>query len=133
MIIELNLFGILLATLTGMLVGALWYSPLMFGNAWMKCLGQTPETLGSSTIPMIGSIFASVLTAIGVSILFSIANISDLNSSILIGAILGLLIIFPAFLSDSLFCGWGHKLLLIQSGYRVTSVFLMSLVMYFMS
>ena len=37
--------------------------------------------------------------------------------------------IFPALLSDNLFCGWGAKLLLIQSGYRVLSVILMSVTM----
>jgi hypothetical protein len=128
---ELNILGIFVATIIGMFLGAIWYSPLLFGNAWMKCIGKTPETLGKPTIPMIGSIVASFLTALGVSILFSVMSITDLSTAVSIGATLGLLIIFPALLSDNLFCGWGNKLLLIQSGYRATSVLLMSLAMYF--
>ena len=129
--IELNLLEILAATVIGMVLGALWYSPILFGNAWMKCIGKTPETLGNPTIAMTGSIFASLLTAVGISLIFSIVNTTDLSTAIGIGAILGLLIIFPALLSDSLFCGWGNQLLMIQSGYRVISVFLMSLAVYF--
>ena len=129
--VELNLLGIFVATIIGMFLGALWYSPILFGNAWMKCIGRTPDTLGKPTVPMIGSIIASLLMAVGVSLLFSILGISDLKTTFLIGTILGLLIIFPALLSDNLFCGWGYQLLFIQSGYRALSVFLMSLAMYY--
>lgn len=129
--IELNIFGILVATIIGMIVGMFWYSPILFGNAWMASIGKTPETLGNSKIPIIGSILASFLTALGVSLLFFLIKVTDLYTAICVGVILAVLIIFPAMLSDSLFCGWGNKLLLIQSGYRATSVFLMSLAMYY--
>lgn len=127
---DINLLGVIAATVVGMLLGALWYSPIAFGGAWMKCIGKTPETLGKQTVPLVGSIISSFLTAVGVSLLFSLLTISDISSAVSIGAILGCLVIFPALLSDNLFCGWGNKLLIIQSGYRVVSVFLMSLVMY---
>ncbi len=128
--IELNWLGIIVATLIGMFLGAFWYSPVAFGNAWMRCLGKTKETLGKQTGPLVGSIFASLLTAIGVAVLFLLTNVASFSAAAGIGIVLGLLIIFPALLSDNLFCGWGAKLLWIQAGYRVVSVFLMSLAMY---
>ncbi len=128
---ELSIISVLAATIIGMVLGGLWYSPLLFGNAWMKCIGKTPETLGSQTAPMIGSIIASAMMAIGVSLLFYIANVTEVKTAVSIGAILGLLVIFPALLSDNLFCGWGNQLLLIQAGYRAISVFLMCLATYF--
>ena len=124
-----NLPGILVAALAGMFLGALWYSPLLFGKAWMRAIGKTPETLGLPTGPMIGSMIASVLSAVGVSLIFFLIGVDSLDVALGVGMILGLLIIFPALLSDNLFCGWGSRLLLIQSGYRVLSVVLMSLVM----
>lgn len=127
---DINFLGIIAAIFIGMALGGLWYSPILFGNAWMKCIGKTPETLGGQTAPLIGSIVASFLMALGVSLLFALINPTNLLTAMSIGAILGLLIIFPTLLSDNLFCGWGNKLLIIQSGYRVISVFLMSLVMY---
>lgn len=127
---EINLIGVLAATIVGMLLGALWYSPVLFGKAWMESIGKTPETLGKPMVPMIGSIVANILTAVGVSLLFSVIDITDLSSAFSVGVILGLLIIFPAMLSDNLFCGWGNRLLLIQSGYRVLSVTLVSVTLY---
>ncbi|RKF18729.1 DUF1761 domain-containing protein [Alginatibacterium sediminis] len=129
---ELNGLGIAVATIIGMVLGALWYSPLLFGNVWMQCIGKTADTLGKSTGPMLGSIVASLLSAIGVSLLFSVLSVDSFQMAALVGLILGLLIIFPAMLSDSLFCGWGWQLLWIQVGYRALSVFLMSVVVYFL-
>jgi hypothetical protein len=131
-IYSINLLAVLLATFVGMVLGALWYSPILFGNKWMQCLGKTPETLGSAKVPMIGSVIASLLSAIGVSLLFTYIGISSLSMAINVGLILGILIIFPALLSDNLFCGWGKTLLLIQAGYRVLSVFLMTIVYFYM-
>ena len=107
-----------------MVLGALWYSPLLFGNVWMKSLGKTAETLDSPTKPMIASVIASLMTAIGVALLLSWMDINTLVEALALGVTLAVLIIFPALLSDNLFCGWGTTLLLIQSGYRGFSVIL---------
>jgi len=126
-IFGLNILGIIVATFIGMVLGAIWYSPFLFGKQWMECIGKTPETLGSTTGPMIGSIAASLMTAIGVSIVFSLLSVDSLSLGITVALTLGILIIFPAMLSDSLFCGWGKRLLIIQSSYRAVSILLMSI------
>ena len=114
-----------------MFLGAIWYSPLLFGDIWMKCIGKSPDTLGNLTGSMIGSIVASLLTAIGIAVLFSLIDIPDLATALLVASVIGLLIIFPALLSDNLFCGWGIKLLCIQAGYRASAVLLMSVAIYY--
>ena len=128
--LTLNLYDILSATLLGMLLGALWYSSIAFGPAWMRSINKTPEALGNPTGPMIGSVVASLLTAIGVTALHAAIGISSAAQAISLGLLLGLLIIFPALLSDNLFCGWGRSLLLIQAGYRVLAVIVMSVAVY---
>lgn len=126
-------FAIGAATLAGMMLGALWYSPLLFGHQWMRSLGKTTDTLGSQTGPMIGSILANFLTALGLFLLFNLVSPVDLTMAITVGAIVGFLIIFPALLSDNLFCGWGTGLLFIQSGYRIMTVILMSLILFLLT
>lgn len=130
---DVTLFSIsdvVVATLVGMMLGAFWYSPVVFGAAWMASIGKTADTLGSQTLPMIGSVVASLLTAVGVTLLSNGLGVSSLGEAIVLGAVLGVLIIFPALLSDNLFCGWGSKLLMIQAGYRLLAVMLMSLAVY---
>lgn len=130
MVIELNIIDIIAATISGMVLGFLWYSDSLFAKAWMRCLGKTPDALGNTTLPMIGAVCASLVTAIGIALLHALIVVTTLSTAIGIGLVLGLLILFPAMLSDNLFCGWGAKLLLIQSGYRALTVLLMSVVIY---
>lgn len=122
---------ILAGTVVGMVLGAFWYSPVAFGPAWMASISKTPDTMGSQALPMIGSIVANLLTAVGVSVLAANLGIATATQAVTLGLVLGLLVIFPALLSDNLFCGWGSKLLLIQSGYRVIAIILMAIVIYF--
>lgn len=42
---RLNYLAILVSALIWRLLGALWYSPALFGNAWMQITGMTSEML----------------------------------------------------------------------------------------
>jgi len=125
----LSIIGIVAATAAGMILGALWYSPLLFGRAWMESIGKTEEELGSARGPMIGSVLACLLTALALGFLLSAAGVRSPGDGALLGLVVGLGIVFPALLSDNLFCGWGRRLLLIQSGYRVLYIVVMSVIL----
>ncbi|WP_372865450.1 DUF1761 domain-containing protein [Spongiibacter sp.] len=127
-----DVIDVLLATITGMVLGALWYSPALFGNAWLACVGKTPQTLEKSRLPIVGSVLASALQALAVVLLHSMITVSSAEMALELGVLLAGLVIFPAMLSDNLFCGWGLKLLLIQVGYRALSVILMSLLVFWL-
>ena len=43
MVPEINYWAVILATLSSMLVGSVWYTPKVFGNYWMKQSGVTPS------------------------------------------------------------------------------------------
>lgn len=42
MIPEINIWAVLLATLSSMVVGSVWYTPKVFGNYWMRVAKVTP-------------------------------------------------------------------------------------------
>jgi len=41
----LNWWAIIVAAVSAFVLGGVWYSPLMFGNAWMKVAGMTEESV----------------------------------------------------------------------------------------
>ena len=49
----LNIWAILLASLIGFAVGALWYSPLLFATVWMREAGLDEEKIKSANMPKI--------------------------------------------------------------------------------
>jgi hypothetical protein len=43
--LEVNLLAVLVAAIAVFVIGGLWYSPLLFGKAWMRAHGHTPEKM----------------------------------------------------------------------------------------
>ncbi len=40
---QINILAVLAAAVSAFVLGALWYSPALFGKAWMQASGMTPE------------------------------------------------------------------------------------------
>lgn len=57
-IMEINYFAVLVATVATMILGFLWYSPILFGNVWIKHVGLKKEEMSG------GSPFTYVLTSL---------------------------------------------------------------------
>ena len=43
--LQLNYWAILVSAIVAFAIGALWYSPLLFADMWMKAQGYTPEKM----------------------------------------------------------------------------------------
>lgn len=116
---DLNFWAIGVSTLAGFALGGLWYGPL-FGAAWLAAIGKTEDELTPSATPFIVSFFTALLTAVVLAGLISSLGINSLSGGLLLGLITGVGFIATAMASDTAFCGWGMRLFLIQSGYRVS-------------
>jgi hypothetical protein len=64
MLPEINYIAVLLATLSSMVVGSIWYTPRVFGNYWMKQSGVTPSGNARDAVaPIIVTLVVSFITA----------------------------------------------------------------------
>jgi len=64
--VEVNGWAVLLAAVSSMVVGSLWYMPATFGKAWQKYTGVNAEKMRKSQQPaqmawMYGSVFVASL------------------------------------------------------------------------
>jgi hypothetical protein len=48
---QINVVGALVGGLLSFVVGALWYSPALFGRPWMAAAGLTEEQIESASVP----------------------------------------------------------------------------------
>lgn len=61
---EINYIAVVLATLSSMIVGSIWYTPKVFGNYWMKQAGITPSGNAKDAIrPILLTLVVSFITA----------------------------------------------------------------------
>lgn len=86
---EINYLAVLVATVVTMILGFLWYSPILLGNAWMKQRGMKMEDMsggGPATY-----ILTTITALIGVFIVALIASMVD-DVTVGTGAMIGLLV-----------------------------------------
>lgn len=118
---NINYFAVLTATFITMLLGAIWYSPILFGNIWMKLMGFNEEQLkkeGSAKEMMI-SVFTSFIEAVVLASLIIMTGTDTLFQGIHLGAMIGIGIIAMVNLSNAMFNRVPVKLWAIGSGYRL--------------
>jgi hypothetical protein len=79
-----NYWAILVAGATYFVLGALWYSPVVFGNAWMKAVGKPKEQLekGSTALKMIWAFVGSLIAAYGLARILSWTGSYSLTDAI---------------------------------------------------
>lgn len=63
--VDVNLWAVILATVSSMIVGYIWYLPSVFGDTWMKLTKLDAKAMKkmSSAGPMITTVVVSFLTA----------------------------------------------------------------------
>jgi hypothetical protein len=62
--VEVNMWAVLLATLSSMAVGSVWYAKSVFGKTWMKLIKKNEKDLSSGASMAIGgTLIASFITA----------------------------------------------------------------------
>ncbi len=66
MVPEINYWTVILATLSSMVVGSIWYTPKVFGNAWMRLAKVTPpdsRAASAAVVPILVTVVVSFVTA----------------------------------------------------------------------
>jgi hypothetical protein len=64
MVPEINYWAVLLATLSSMIVGSVWYTQKVFGTYWMKAANITPSgDPGDALRPILITVVVSFITA----------------------------------------------------------------------
>ena len=91
---SINYIAVILATLSSMVIGSVWYARKVFGTYWMKLTGVTMSGNGRDAVrPIIVTVIVSFITA------WVIAGAADISfhfygGSFLVNALLTTLILW---------------------------------------
>jgi hypothetical protein len=123
---KVNFWSVLLAAVSYLIVGSLWYSPLLFGKLWIKLNGFCDEDLKSSR-PLWMILILSFLSAVISS--FVIAAVLGPRPSPDFGAIVGAIVaicwITMSKLTEVLFENKPVKLFFLHAGFDLVSFMIM--------
>jgi hypothetical protein len=115
-----NFLAIILAAISGFIVGGLWYGPL-FGKAWMTEIGLSEEEMGKANMVKIyGLTFLfSILSAVFLGHLLASTGVTKPHVIMMISVGVAAGFIVPAIGTNYLFGRKSGKLFAIDGGYWV--------------
>jgi hypothetical protein len=118
---EINYLAVLFATIATMIIGFLWYSPILFGNVWMKQIGLKEEDMsGGGPMTYILTGLTALCGVFVLSILFTMIGEQTIFSGMFLGLLIGISISAKIGM-NFLFENRGIGLYLITIGYHLVS------------
>ena len=127
---DVNYLAVIAAIAVNMIVGAVWYSPLLFARPWMAANGFTEEQIkaqGSATRGYIVSVIASVVIAFAIALFAQAAGAGAGIDGLLLGLAAGVGFVATTSATNYIFESRPLKLYLINAGYPVVSFTLIGL------
>lgn len=126
---NLNYWAILAAALSTFLIGGLWYSPAVFGKAWMAENGFTEESLKNGNMAKIfGLAFLLGLIA-AVNLAMFLGNESSIANGAFYGFLAGFGWVATFVGTHYLFERKSFRLFLINAGYAVVALTVMGVIL----
>ncbi|OZM57335.1 hypothetical protein CIB95_07690 [Lottiidibacillus patelloidae] len=127
---EISILAIILAVISNGVIGALWYSPLLFGNRWISAMGKKKEDFDKSgaNIGYMLTMIAAIITALTLTFFINMMEVVTIGGGALIGFLAGLGIAAMRELSPTFFEGRNITLYLISISYHIFSLTVMGMI-----
>lgn len=134
MSVEVNYIAVVVAVIISMGIGFAWYSPMLFGKAWMREMGHKKQDMKSDAM---GKMYA--LSTIGTILMaFVLSHVMYLSESFYMSGFImtGVMSAFwvwvgfvmPVQMTEVLFGGRSWKGFGINTGYQLVSLLVMGVV-----
>jgi Protein of unknown function (DUF1761) len=127
---DVSILAIFLSGISNTIIGAIWYSPLLFSNIWIKAMGKKKEDLDmkGANLGYLLNILASFISAYVLSLFINeIENVSILDGA-LVGFLAGLGIAACREISPTFFEGRNKILFFISIGYHIVALTVMGII-----
>ena len=130
--VGINPWAVLAAAIATMVVGFLWYSPLLFARPWMRLMGYDPDDKAKLAEMQKGagklyglSFVASIVSAVMLAKIIDITSVNTILYGMKVGFAVWLGFVATVQLTGALFGKQPTKLFLINTGYQLVCYLVM--------
>ena len=122
----INFWAVLVSAIATMVIGFLWYSPMLFANPWMRLMGIDPNDKTKLAELQKGAgktyglaFFASIASAVVLAKIIGVTSVNTIPYGMKIGFAVWLGFVTTVQLTGALFGKQPAKLYLINTGYQL--------------
>ena len=132
MLIDVNYWAVVLATVSTMIVGSIWYTPKVFGNYWMRVARFDNTSDRGAVGPIVTTLIVSFISAWVLAITTQVAWIALDGNYLLMAITTGLMLWagFTAarFITHDVFEGRPTGLTILNIAHELVTVLVMALI-----
>lgn len=124
--IHVNFLAVVVAAVLNMILGAIWYSPAVYGKTWMALVGKRAEDMrsGAGRGYVLGFIAALILAYVLASVI-GIAQAKGILQGARVGFWMWIGFVATTSAGDVLWAGRPAKLYFINTGYNLAALIVM--------
>lgn len=130
---EINIWAVLLATVSTMVVGSVWYTPKVFGGTWMRLAKVDSSTQASAVVPIVLTVVVSFVTALvlagSVTLAQEFYGGAYLTNALVTGVILWAGFTAARFATHDAFEGRPAALTVLNVAHELVTVLVMALIL----
>lgn len=131
-VVDINLVRVVVAAVANMIIGAVWYSPGVFGKKWMKLVGKKQEDLQkAASTAYAGSSVSALIVAFVLAYFIGFAEIDSVSNGALLGVLAWLGFVVTSSLVKLLFQGGSKDLFILDNGYHLIAYAVMGAILAF--
>ncbi len=131
--VDVNFLAVFVAAVAYMVIGALWYSSLMFGNYWIKLMGftdkKTEEMKKAANKAYAFSTISALVMSYVLAVFIRLADISMLTEGLYLGFIVWLGFVATITLQSVVFEGRSKELFILNNGYNLVGILVMAAIL----
>jgi hypothetical protein len=89
---DINYLAVLISAIAYMIIGAVWYSPALFGNTWMKAIGKSKEQIQADFSPLnyLWGIITAFIASYGIARIMLWSGVTGIGNGIKIALVVGI-------------------------------------------
>jgi hypothetical protein len=118
---QINYLAVLVGAILNMVIGAVWYSPLLFAKPWMKATGKSMNSAGSPTTGYALSALCSLVVAWVLAYFIGLIDVTGFTAGMAIGFWAWLGFVVTTHAANYVFEGRSRKLYAINVGYSLVA------------
>lgn len=127
MVFDINWLAVIVATIAGFAVGAVWYTTL--GTQWLSAIGKTRDQLDASPVPYVIGVIVELLTAIILAVTIrSIFGEVTVANGVLTAAVMWLGFVIPPMILNHRYQNMPWRLTIIDGAHMLAVLLVQGLV-----